>query len=547
MAMQSILKSALLISLALAGGIHAQEASTARIESVTVFTDRAAVRRVQSVTLSGSSRVIRFLDLPQAASADSIRAAGSGIEIASVSVRPAPRAEDPVLSSHPLKLQASEIEAQIRVESDRQANYREQLKVLSSFGQMGASQAERDLRQGTNAVGSFTDMLGFLERKRSDYLEKIQKSEMETVKLRAKLKSLNDQFARITASRQRSGIEVDVVCTGKPGATGTLSLEYTVTGVTWKGVYDLHGSSEGGEFRLDTTAAVRQNTGEDWQNVKLTLSTARPASGLSPNALKPWRITGSNLWTMNQDAKEDQAQRIPETSDGAAFTVTLPARETVLSDNSDHRITLESAQLKGAVEHFARPSVSSFVYLKAKLRNSTGMPLVWGSMNIFLDGSFAGTTVPSRAAAGEEFEVFMGADQRMSVKRTLLKGDITQAGLISSRVRIENKWQISITNHGRKPRRVVIQDQYPVSRDPAITTKLLESSRPLETDAGGILTGTVDAQPGQSASLDFTYSLEIPQELWKSFEETRPEPSPAEAPAPARQRRMYDLEQMLQH
>jgi hypothetical protein len=66
------------------------ENAAARIDSVTIFTDRATVRRVQNVTLSGTQKILRFTDLPQAAAADSIRASAKGVEIASVSVRPGP-------------------------------------------------------------------------------------------------------------------------------------------------------------------------------------------------------------------------------------------------------------------------------------------------------------------------------------------------------------------------------------------------------------------------------------------------------------------------
>jgi hypothetical protein len=457
-----------------------------------------------------------------------------------------------------LKRRIAALEAAIRVQTDKQSNYREQLKVLASFGQMGASQAERDVRQNANAVNSMAEMLRFLDKNRSEYLEKIQQSEQETAELRLQLKSANEQFARITMTRQRSAIEVDIVCTGKPGSSGSIALDYTVGGVSWKGIYDLHGSSEGGDFRLDVRAAVRQATGEEWNNVQVTLSTARPSAGLSPGVLKPWRISGSNLWTMSAEEKKEEAGEPSggrmETSEGASFTIQLPGRETIASDNADHRITLQSTVLKGSVEHVATPSLSSFVFLKARLRNTSTMPLVWGTMNIFLDGSFTGSTVPARAAVGEEFDVHLGPDQRMTVQRTLLKGDVAGAGLLSNKVRIENQWQIEVTNHSKRARRVTVYDRYPVARDPAISTSLLGSSRrDLKADAGGILAVPVDVQAASSARFDFSYSLEIPQATWQKFqdavapEEPAADGSPAAPNAPAKARRMYDLERMLQH
>ncbi|HNJ33375.1 MAG: mucoidy inhibitor MuiA family protein [Leptospirales bacterium] len=534
------------------------EGTGAKLDSVTIYTDRATVRRVMPVGVDAGG-VVRFSDLPAAVLPDSIRASASNLDIVSVAVQPRAKSYED-MSDHPLNAKIESLQSEIRMETDRQSNYREQLKVLSSFGQIASGQSDRELKQNVSVIAGWTDALRFLEKNRQEYLEKIQKSERRNVELKRDLEKTSGELARILAARKKSQVEVVIQYAGTPRAGSSVSLEYTVTGVSWQAVYDLHGSSEGGDFRLDARAAVRQATGEDWNNVRITLSTARPSVALAPGQLRPWRISGKDLWTMDRDeGKRDDSAGETESSagdsqDGASFSIQLPARETIESDNSDHRITLQSTPLKGTVNHVAIPSMTDSVFLRAKFRNSSSIPLLTGAMNIFLDGSFAGTTTTPRAAAGEDFDLYLGADQRMTARRVLLKGEVAGAGILSSKVQIQNQWQIEIANHSRKPRSVIVFDRYPVARDPNISTKFQGSNRSdVKPDANGMLAVNMNVDPGASQKFDFSYSLEIPQETWQKFQENlenekgrRPAQPAVEPNAPAKQR-AYDLERMLMH
>ncbi len=527
------------------------DSAPGRIDSVTIYKDRATVRRIREISPFQGTRTIRFTGLPAAMAADSVRATGTGFQIISISVRNGAPEEEP---EHPLRARIKSLETDIRSESDRQLNFREQLKVLASMGQISGS--ERDRRPDVN-LAAWADTLRFLEKTRMDYLEKIQRSEERITSLKKELGAASEQWNRILQSQKRSSQEIDVVMTSS-GSGGTAALDYTVSGVSWNGIYDLHGSSEGGDFRLESRASVRQSTGEDWKGVQLTLSTARPQQGMSPGALSPWRISGSNLWTMDRETGRNEAGEETSTgtrgdsSDSASAVFVLPARESIPSDNSEHRLTLQTSTLKGTVTHVAVPSLTSAVYLRAAFKNTSSMPLVWGRMNIFLDGGFAGSAPPPGAAAGEEFEMYLGQDQRMSAKRVLLRGDVTGTGILSSKVQIQNQWQIEIANHGKKSVQVVVYDRYPIARDPNISTKFLGSSRTdLKPDPNGILVSTLNVAPAKSEKFDFGYSLEVTQEVWQRLQDAldrekgRAPAAPSEV-SPAKQR-MYNLDEMLMH
>jgi hypothetical protein len=68
----------------------------------------------------------------------------------------------------------------------------------------------------------------------------------------------------------------------------TLTLSYAVLNASWRPTYDARLSSSDKTLSLGYFGVVRQNTGEDWKAVALTLSTARPSVGGATPSLQPW-------------------------------------------------------------------------------------------------------------------------------------------------------------------------------------------------------------------------------------------------------------------
>ncbi|MBI3395779.1 MAG: mucoidy inhibitor MuiA family protein, partial [Spirochaetia bacterium] len=514
--------------------------------------------------LESGTAALRFANLPVSIVPDGVRASVSKGSVVSVAVRHAAPGEESL--DHPLRQKLKRVQSDLRVEEDRLANFREQIKLLNTFGQHATSQSDRDVRQNAIRLETWADVLKFMEEKRRDYQEKIRKAESRLQELRKEEAVLNDQTGRMNMASRRAQIEVEVTCAGTPGDEVKVTLEYLVTGVSWQGIYDLYSTSEGPDFRLESRAAVKQSTGEDWTNVSLSISSARPSSGTSPGVLRPWRITGGGISpaqagkTGNSAGDNEESHDRPDNADmsdaseTSTFTVQLPGRETIASDNSEHRIVISRSELKGAVTLVAVLSLSTFVYLKARLRNTTGMPLLWGTVNTFVDGSFTGSAaLARRAAVGEEFEVFLGPDQRLVVKRTLMRGDVAGTGILSKKVEIQNQWEIEVANFTKKPRRVLVLDQFPITGDPLISTKFGGSSRTdVKTDANGMLTWNLEVRPGESQKFDFSYSMEIPTEIWDRLERRLKEADAKrgmnqqnDEELPSKSKRMYNLEKMF--
>ncbi len=75
--------------------------------------------------------------------------------------------------------------------------------------------------------------------------------------------------------------------TGLADGNVTVQLNYLVQNVKWSPTYTVRATTGDDNIRLDYNAFVYQQTGEDWTNVELTLSTASPDMWAEPPVLKP--------------------------------------------------------------------------------------------------------------------------------------------------------------------------------------------------------------------------------------------------------------------
>ncbi|MBV6492043.1 MAG: hypothetical protein LDLANPLL_00032 [Turneriella sp.] len=503
-----------------------------KIDTVTVFTDRALVKRIHALDANDKAGTIRFIELPQTVIPDSVRASATGATVTAISLRQIEKIYGEEWDDHPLKKKINRIEADVRREKDKLDTYNDQLKVLDQMMKLTTAQSDRDARAGKISVDSWDSALTFLEEKKQKYHEKIRTSEEATKKLRKELDKTRIEFNKVTQVAKTSGVEVEVSYL-KNSASAKIELEYLVSSVSWDSLYDLRGSAEEGEFQLVSHAIIRQSTGEAWMGAKVTLSTARPSTSMAPGILKPWRINtrefSSSVSSGNISPSEPAAvadstpsggpeAESTDASESTTVSITLPNRENILSDNSDHKVTLGKAALKGTLTHVAVPSLSQYVYLKAHLKNTSVAPLV-GTINTFLDGSYVGNiTLSTPAAVGEEFDVFLGPDQRMRLKRTLKRGDVEKSGIFGGKVQVVNQWEIEVANFTKKSKQVFVYDQYPIAADPNISTEYVGASRNVDTkDANGILSWKIDLKASEQTKFNFTYSLTFPKEVWENF------------------------------
>src|SRR5688572_11960937 len=263
---------------------------TSTLEAVTVFPDRARVTRRGRLSVEPGQRRLEIADLPLALETDSVRASGRGTARARLlGIRTEMRhyVETPAEA-------ARELEAQIQTLQDRDADLAARAEVLDKAQKaLDGLAAESGVYARGLAFRNRTPedqgaLYDFIVERASTLQTEILALSRQRRDLARELDRLRRELAKIQSARPRqryaATVEVEVLSSGEL----EIELTYVVHTAYWTPLYDLRFSGE--ELEVAYLAEVAQGTGEDWTNVSLTLSTARPALALVIPELDPWYI-----------------------------------------------------------------------------------------------------------------------------------------------------------------------------------------------------------------------------------------------------------------
>jgi len=514
--------------------------ATPRITAVTVYPDRAMTSRSTTLNLKPGSYVIALEPLPVLLQDDSIRVEGKGSAAATIVGMEVKRT---FLEQVPEK-RAGEIEAEIRtlqrkVESldARKVALAAQKGFIESIRVAWGERISKELAVGKPTTAELNEALAFVGNGMTSVEEKARDLDGEKVLLKERIDALNRQLeaGRGSARRETKSVEVNI----EVGNEGELTLELSavVPHAGWEPSYDARLAPDGQSAELVFRAQVKQQTGEDWNDVELSLSTSRPAVGGTPPDLIPWRVSfyrpmpmpvaagSAKYGKILRDAREEvvgfMAAEAPApvaehltarvAAEQTSILFRIPRPVDIPSDGTQHGSIVAIEKLPVNVEYLAVPKLSPHAYLRSELVNRAPYPLLPGKVNIFTGGNFSGTSQLKRVASGEKFDLFFGADDQITVKREELKRH--REGGLFGKNRQTYHYRIEATNFRKDSRTLTIRDQLPVAGDEEIRVLLEKpSQKPGEVREDGTLIWKLQLKPGEKRELTFGIAVEYPKD-----------------------------------
>ncbi|WP_223645770.1 mucoidy inhibitor MuiA family protein [Corallococcus sp. EGB] len=262
----------------------------APITAVTVYSDRARVERTATVTVSGTQRV-ELPRLPDFVDPDSIRVEAQGAEVSSVDIRPASAPSFPLDSAKQLLGMLDKLDGDLaRVESERLA-FEAQLAALRQV-QPAASEVRTGATAGERASSSpttWSTSADFLVHAAETLQTRMLVLRDQHVRLQDERMRRLEEAARLGDLPRKPGLEVAVTLSGTGPAK--VHLTYLVLRhVRWSPRYELQLQPEQQRVLMAFSGRVSQDTGEDWEGAKLTLSTALPSTVTSLPRFSTWKI-----------------------------------------------------------------------------------------------------------------------------------------------------------------------------------------------------------------------------------------------------------------
>jgi uncharacterized protein (TIGR02231 family) len=515
------------------------------ITEVVVFPDRARVTRRGALTLEAGLHRVEFADLPPTIQTDSLRAAGRGSAAAVLLGVEALRAfysETPTETIRELERQIDELQQQDHALLDQEAAAEVRQGFARSLADKAAEQLARGLAFGRSDIAQSSTLIDFVQQQIDQTQATLREVQHRRRELAKQIEKVSNELNQRRADRPRERMTAVVEIEVKQAGDLAIDLSYVIGNAGWSALYDVR-LSEVNAARLQLTylGQVTQRTGEDWTDVALTLSTARPALTTVQPELPPWylgvftpappplpraaapAVTRAAVPLQAEAAEavafsaavplEMELQEAQVSAEGASVTFQLAQKVTVPGDGSPHKVTVTTLDLAPKFDYLSVPKLAEAVYRRAKLTNQSDFLLLAGAASLFLDGDFVGTLPLKRIAPREEFELTLGVDDRVTVKRELKARDVDKK-LIGDRRRLRVAYEIEVKNWRSAPIDLELRDQFPVARHEQIKVKLESCDpKPIEATELGELKWRLTVAPNATQTSRFEFSIEQPVNL----------------------------------
>jgi uncharacterized protein (TIGR02231 family) len=111
----------------------------------------------------------------------------------------------------------------------------------------------------------------------------------------------------------------------------------------------------------------------------------------------------------------------------------------------------------------------------------------------------------------EKFDLALGVDERVTIKRKLQRQVDDEPGLINRRNRTTYEYLLTVENHEQSAVTVLVKDQVPVSRSDKIVVKVLEpDSSQMKPDNDGIVQWRLNLKAGEKRDVPLKFTVEAP-------------------------------------
>jgi uncharacterized protein (TIGR02231 family) len=545
----------------------------APIKEVTVYADRALVTRQGSVELEAGEHELRINTLPQFLR-DSLRAAGrgpQGARILNVDITTAFLSRPPEAKVQALQDELERLVQNQQLLEARRSALNDRRQWLRALGEQSRDFA-KGLAQGQMKPQDCADFFSFAANQALQDAEAAQSLEVQLKHVQQEIDAKKRELAQMQGDLLPDRLAAVVTVMVAEAGEFELELSYLVMEASWHPQYDVRvqmTDEQGeGEVELTYVGVVQQSTGEGWESVGLSLSTARPSLAAVLPELKPWYLnvytppTPTPTYAPTAPAMRAAKPRIASTSgiagdqqsvampamvvtDGPRFdgeqeveveeraptpadvaTATVEQTGTALifrvgrsvdipSDNSPHKTTIARDSLPCSFDYVSAPVIDEQVHLRATIMNNTERVLLSGDASIFLSGEYVGTTKVKTTAPAETFKIFLGIDDGITVKRELIERSVEKGGALQGNLRrITYAYRITVHNYAAAPRQVVIRDHLPVSQHERIKIKVQNMQpKPAERTKLELITWQFTLAADGEQEIEYRFVVEHPQDV----------------------------------
>lgn len=450
--------------------------------------------------------------------------------------------EDLLTKTRELNDNISQLEKEIRIINSEKNALKDKKEFLNSIIYFLREQNKNEnIILEMPSIEKFDSIYSFLDEKLKMYYDQDLNYDFKIESNQEKISLLQKQLQQITSGKRDTKKIIAIDLEIYQEADLNILLTYQADEeISWQPVYDVKANIKENSIELFTYALINQSTGSNWNDIFISLSTARPTVSGDMPVIEPWFLKPYQMQIEGQ--RTDKAMGVPGLFEeefeaiftdssskesvvmiedkGTSVTFHVPQKVSILSGSSQEKLLISKETLSGKFNYKTYPRESPYVYFNVYINNIMEIPLLPGEANLFIDGSFAGKTSLGYISPGEKFDISLGIAENVKVQRMLVKkfrDETLIATIPSSKIATKYEYKIIIENFQNTETLCNIFENIPVPEDDRIQVNIdqvsLEPNLKDWDDKKGVWMWELLLQPMEKIEINIVYSVIHPRDL----------------------------------
>src|SRR5690554_2027784 len=393
------------------------------------------------------------------------------------------------------------------------------------------------------SVEELAKLLNFYKTNRTQLSDSVDEMKAQEKILQQELDVLKGKltFNNTSAEKIAQGKVIAYVMSERAGNI-PVEISYLTTQAAWQPGYEIRIDKINEPIQMLYKAQVRQNTGFDWKNVKLSLTSGQANQNTIAPELNTWFVdyysnaddTALNelvITNYSTTAKESRNRtnevqalqgqvpgmdikvaqstvadytQVNESQLNVTFDIDIPY--TILSNSKQHSVSLTDVNIPATYTYLSIPKLDNNVYLVAKIKDYNQYNMLAGEANVVFDGMYVGKTYLNPSSHKDELQLSLGKDPNISVDRKVVT-DKSGTKMLSSKKEQNFTYEFTVRNNKKEPIELIIEDQIPVSKNKDIEITLTDKKGATHNEETGKLSWEIKLKPNTSEKIRFGYQV----------------------------------------
>ena len=505
--------------------------SNSEIQKIRIYQSGAFVSRSVKVNLNAGINEIVFDKLSPYINANSISVKGFG-DASIVGVN---------FQQNYLKIQKTSSEI-TKLEGEKDSLTIKlryiQNKIMACNEGLAVLQANRSIGGANNGIDAakLTALDEYQIKKINSLKDEIIDLGIKDQGLQNQITKINQQLSVLNSKQNQSEGNIIVTVNSSTKSLASFEFSYLInSNVRWTPVYDIRVKNTSSPMEFILKAKVYQSTGEDWNDVKLSLNTSNPTDRVQKPNLTPWYLNFQQEADYDMRvSRDDQESAAPMMNKLQGINVEMDTmrwsnaqiienqlnneyeienKYTLKSGNVETQIEINRINANAYYEYASAPKLNSDAFLMGNIINWESLNLLNAEGSVYFDGAFVGTTYIQNTSSKDTMNLSLGKDERIIIKRTKLN-EVNGSNLFGNVKEKKFSYDIVVKNTKKETVEITIEEQLPISQDKNITVNALELSGGKLNPTSGLVTWKISLKAGESSTKKFNFSVKFPKDTF---------------------------------